>query len=75
MIKTIIGLYLMTQLLYLTAVIIYTLRKYNWHTIASITIYFKWYDFWIGTFTDVPNKRIYFQLIPMLGIRFDNLKY
>lgn len=34
-----------------------------------INISFKWFDFWIGLFVDVPNKSLYVCLIPMFPIK------
>lgn len=40
---------------------------YEWQ-IGKITLYFKWYDFWVGIFPSQPhNDKLYITVIPMFG--------
>lgn len=34
----------------------------------KITLYFRWYDLWIGAYIDKPKRRLYIGLLPMCGI-------
>lgn len=71
MIMILILIYLSLQLLYWICIEIFVFSKYNWDFIVGASVYFKWYDFWVGTFVDVPGKKTYFQLLPMIGIKLE----
>ena len=34
-----------------------------------ITLYFKWFDLWVGVFVDAPTKTAYIQFMPMFGLK------
>lgn len=34
-----------------------------------VKVIFRWYDIWIGSYIDIPNRSIYVFLIPMIGIK------
>lgn len=36
----------------------------------KISLFFRWYDLWMGLYIDTHNKAIYFCPLPMAGIKF-----
>lgn len=37
----------------------------------NVTLFFKWFDFWIGVYYDQPNRTIYICPVPMFGLRIE----
>jgi hypothetical protein len=35
----------------------------------TITLFFRWYDLWIGAYVDVKNRTVYICPLPMVGIK------
>lgn len=34
-----------------------------------VTVFFRWYDLWVGVFVDVKSRVIYICPLPMVGVR------
>lgn len=37
---------------------------------GQATIFFRWYDLWIGIYVDIKNRTIYHIPFPMIGIKY-----
>jgi len=36
---------------------------------VKVSVFFRWYDLWIGAFIDRKNRTVYICPIPMFGIK------
>jgi hypothetical protein len=34
-----------------------------------ISLFFRWYDLWVGVYIDTENQNIYICPVPMLGVK------
>ena len=37
--------------------------------IVRATFFFRWFDFWIGVYYDVPGRNLYICPVPMFGVK------
>lgn len=35
----------------------------------DITLFFRWYDLWIGAYVDVDNRTLHVCPLPMVGVK------
>jgi len=35
----------------------------------NLSLFFRWYDLWMGAFTDIKNRAVYICPLPMVGIK------
>lgn len=35
----------------------------------KMTLFFRWYDLWVGAYIDVPNRTLYICPLPMFGVK------
>lgn len=40
----------------------------------NVRFIFAWFDFWVGLFWDVPQRRLYVFPVPMFGIVIERKK-
>ena len=40
----------------------------------NIKLYFKWFDIWVGFYYDRHEKALYFQPLPLIGLKFQKSK-
>lgn len=43
--------------------------------VIQLTLFFRWYDLWVGVYIDAPNQTIYICPIPCFGIKIRAVRW
>lgn len=39
--------------------------------LRRISLFFRWFDLWVGIYIDMPNRVLYICPVPMIGVRIN----
>ena len=62
------------SLVFVLLIFFITYTIWFWHQRIKIKFILKWYDAWIGFYFNQADRRVYFFLLPMIGISMEKYK-